>query len=286
MSGTDFAEFERSGWARRSGTYDDGFGAMTARLHERLLDAAGVTRGTRVLEVGCGTGRLGAAALARGAVVTATDAVQQMVEVAAEALPGARVLRAELPGLPFGVGEFDAVVGAFVINHVPDPAAAVAELCEAVRPGGRVVLSCWDTLAGNRAQGVFFDAVRAVGVTPPADLPGSSPFARYAAPADFAALLEEAGLREVQVEPVGWTHRVDPARWWQDVLGGTVLTSSLIEGQDAPTVEKIRAAYDDLVGTYRDGDEVALPVAALLALGTRVVAGEDAVEHVTNQEPR
>ncbi len=270
MSTTDFAEFERSGWARRSGTYDDGFGAMTAGLHEALLDAAGVARGSRVLEVGCGTGRLAAAALARGAEVVATDGVAEMVAVAAGALPGARVLHAELPGLPFGDGEFDAVMGAFVINHVPDPAAAVRELAQVVRPGGRVVLSCWDTLARNRAQGVFFDAVSAAGATPPADLPGTSPFARHAAPADFAALLADAGLTDVRVEQVGWTHHVAPDRWWHDVLAGTVLTSSLIEGQDGATITRIRAAYDGLVTAYAAADgTAALPVAALLAAGVR-----------------
>lgn len=273
---TDFAEFERSGWARRSGTYDDGFGAMTAGLHEALLDAAAVARGTRLLEVGCGTGRLAARALARGAEVVATDGVRQMVAVAARMLPGARVLRAELPGLPFAAGEFDAAVGAFVINHVPDPAAAVRDLAQVVRPGGRVALSCWDTLARNRAQGVFFDAVAATGAAPPAGLPGRSPFARYAAPSDFAGLLGGAGLTGVRVERVGWTHRVDPARWWEDVLAGTVLTSSLIEGQDAGTLGRIRAAYDGLVTAHAEPDgSVALPVAALLAVGTRPDGSEE-----------
>ncbi|GAA2132368.1 class I SAM-dependent methyltransferase [Kitasatospora kazusensis] len=272
MSTTDFAEFERSGWARRSGTYDGGFGAMTAGLHEALLDAAGAAPGVRLLEVGCGTGRLAAGAVARGAEVVATDGVRQMVAVAAEALPGVRVLHAELPGLPFPDGGFDAAVGAFVINHVPDPPAAVRELAQVVRPGGRVALSCWDTLARNRAQGVFFDAVTAVGATPPAGLPGASPFARHAAPAGFAALLGAAGLTDVRVEHVTWTHRVDPDRWWRDVLTGTVLTSSLIEGQPAGTLARIRAAYDGLVAAHAPagGDgTVDLPVAALLAVGTR-----------------
>ncbi|AUG79770.1 methyltransferase type 11 [Kitasatospora sp. MMS16-BH015] len=269
---TAFAEFERSGWARRGDTYDSGFGAMTAGLHGRLLDAAGVGRGSSVLEVGCGSGRLAATALDRGAVVTATDAVPEMVEVAARALPGTRVLQAALPGLPpeLLAGSYDAAVGAFVINHVPDPAGAVAELARAVRPGGLVALSCWDTLDRNRAQGIFFDAVRAVGALPPADLPGTSPFAPYASPDAFATLLREAGLTAVTVHQVTWTHRVTPDQWWQDVLSGTVLTSSLIEGQTPAIIAKIRAEYDHLTAEFREGTQAALPVAALLAVGTRV----------------
>ncbi|MGF1427198.1 class I SAM-dependent methyltransferase [Kitasatospora sp. LaBMicrA B282] len=267
-----FADFERRGWARRSRTYDEGFGAMTAALHPALLDAAGVGPGLRVLEIGCGSGRLAALALSRGAEVVATDAVAEMVEVAAEALPAAKVLRAELPGLPFGDGEFDAAVGAFVINHVPDPPAAARDLARVVRPGGRVVLSCWDALADNRAQGVFFDAVTEAGATSPAQLPGSSPFARYATPEAFGEMLAAAGLTEVEVTRAGWAHQVDPDRWWQDILAGTVLTSALLEGQDAPTAARIRAAYDRIVTRYATPDgRVALPVAALVATGRRLL---------------
>ncbi|MER5864236.1 methyltransferase domain-containing protein [Kitasatospora sp. NPDC002040] len=267
----EFAEFERSGWARRSGTYDDGFGAMTAGLHDRLLAEAGAAPGLRLLEVGCGTGRLAAAAVRLGAEVVATDAVGPMVLEAARALPGVRVLRAGLPGLPFGAGEFEGAVGAFVINHVPDPVAAVQDLARVVAPGGRVVLSCWDTLAANRAQGVFFDAVTEAGAARPAGLPSSSPFAPYATPERFAGLLETGGLTGVEVHRVGWTHRVAPGDWWRAVLTGTVLTSSLIEGQDAATTGRIRAGYDALVARWAEPDgTVALPVAALVAVGRAV----------------
>ncbi|GAA2751773.1 class I SAM-dependent methyltransferase [Kitasatospora cinereorecta] len=261
----EFAEFERQGWARRSGSYDSGFGAMTAGLHARLLDAAGVGPGTRLVEVGCGTGRLAGLALARGARVVATDAVPEMVKEASAVLPGAEVAEASLPGLPFPDGAFEAAVGAFVINHVPDPPAAAADLRRVLAPGGRVALSCWDALRRNRAQGVFFDAVAQVGVDRPEGLPSSSPFAAHASPDGLAALLAAAGFTDVRVERVGWTHRVDPEQWWHDVLGGTVLTSALIEGRPPAEVERIRAAYHRLAAAHPDG----FPVAALLATGTR-----------------
>ncbi|WP_431680626.1 methyltransferase domain-containing protein [Kitasatospora sp. KL5] len=262
----DFAEFERRGWARRSTGYDEGFGAMTAGVHPVLLDAAGVTAGTRLLEVGCGPGRLSAVALARGAEVVATDAVAEMAAVAAAALPGARVEQAALPGLPYPAGSFDAAVGAFVVNHVPDPPAAAADLHRVLAPGGRLALSCWDSLAANRAQGLFFDAVRAVGGDDPAGLPGASPFSRYASPEGFAGLLDAAGFAEVEVRPVRWTHRVDPAAWWQHVLGGTVLTSALIENRPPEAVALIRAEYLRLAAPYA---AEGLPVAALVASATR-----------------
>jgi 2-polyprenyl-3-methyl-5-hydroxy-6-metoxy-1,4-benzoquinol methylase len=294
-----FERFDREGWAARSATYDSGFARLTAGVHPVLLDRAGVVAGTRTLEVGCGSGRLSAAALARGAEVVATDAVPGMVEVAVNALPHAEVRLAALPDLPFVDGEFDAVVGAFVINHVPEPPAAVAELVRVTRPGGRVVLSCWDSAELNRAQSVFFDAAAEAGAATPVELPAGSPFQAHAGAEGFARLLRDAGLEDVAVEPVSWTHRVAPDQWWHDILAGTVLTSALVRGQDPATVRRIRAAYDRLVAQYavsddgvseyavgdngvgdmgvgdngvgddRDGATVELPVAALVATGVR-----------------
>ncbi|MEV4556506.1 class I SAM-dependent methyltransferase [Kitasatospora sp. NPDC049285] len=260
----EFAEFERRGWATRSGGYDGGFGAMTAGVHGRLLEAAGVGAGTRLLEVGCGTGRLAALALGLGAELTATDAAVEMVRATAAGLPGVTVCQAVLPGLPFRAGEFEAAVGAFVINHVPDPAGAVADLHRVLEPGGRVVLSCWDTLAANRAQGIFFDAFEQSGAVRPTGLP-SAPFAAHATPEGLAALLAGAGFAEVRVEPVRWLHRVDPEQWWHDVRSGTVLTSALIEGQPPATVERIHAAYHRLAAAHPEG----FPAAALVATGVR-----------------
>ena len=123
-----FDAFERSGWAGRSEAYESGFARLTAHTVGPLLDAAGVTSGTEVLDVGTGPGVVAAAALARGAVVTAVDASPEMAALATAACPGADVRIAVLPELPFADGSFDAVVGNFVINHLGDAASGLAEL--------------------------------------------------------------------------------------------------------------------------------------------------------------
>lgn len=258
-------ELEHAGWARQSATYDDGFGALAVGVHEAMLDAAA---GCRLLDVGCGTGRLAAAAAERGNQVAATDVVHDMVARTAVAVPGAAVVRAALPHLPFADGAFDAAVGAFVVNHVADPPAALRELRRVVRPGGRVVLSCWDTDERNRVLGVFSEAIAHVGADESGGLFSASPF--RATPDAFAALLRDAGLRDVRVDHVAWTHHVPKDQWWRDVLGGTVRTASLIEVQDDATTARIRAAYDRAVAAHRTStDQLALPAAALLASGTR-----------------
>ena len=259
-------ELERAGWARQSATYDEGFGALAAGVHGAMLDAAA---GHCLLDVGCGTGRLAAAAAERGARVTVTDVVHDMVVRTAAAVPGVKVLRAALPHLPFADGAFGAAVGAFVVNHVADPPAALREFRRVVRPGGRVVLSSWDADGHNRALGVFSEAIAdADADADDSELFEASPL--RATPDAFAALLRDAGLRDVRVDRVAWTHHVPSDQWWRDVLGGTVRTASRIDAQDDATTARIRAAYDRAVAVHRtSGGHLALPAAALLASGTR-----------------
>jgi SAM-dependent methyltransferase len=92
----------------------------------------------RVLEVGCGWGEL-AEWIARdtGAEVVAIDLSPRMVELAQERGVDARV--ADLQQLPFADGEFDLVVAAWMLYHVPDLERGIGELARVLRPGGRLV---------------------------------------------------------------------------------------------------------------------------------------------------
>jgi SAM-dependent methyltransferase len=100
--------------------------------------AVAEARPRRVLEVGCGWGEL-AQWLARetGAEVVAVDLSPRMVELARERGVDARV--ADVQALPFEDGSFDVAVAAWMLYHVRDLDAAVAELARVLRPGGRLV---------------------------------------------------------------------------------------------------------------------------------------------------
>lgn len=91
-----------------------------------------------VLEVGCGWGEL-ATWIARdtGAEVIAVDLSPRMVELARASGIDARV--ADVQELPFADGEFDLVVAAWMLYHVPDIDRALAEIARVLRPAGRLV---------------------------------------------------------------------------------------------------------------------------------------------------
>jgi len=114
----------------------------------------------RLLDVGCGTGRLAGELVAAGHRVTALDFLPEALAAARADAPGVAILRAEAGRLPLAAGSFDAVTVLDVLEHVDDT-AALAELRRVVRPGGLLVLTVpaapwlWshrDAAAGHRRR--------------------------------------------------------------------------------------------------------------------------------------
>ena len=264
----DFDAYERRLWAGRAAGYERGFARLTAHMAGPLLDAAGVTAGTRLLDVGTGPGVVAGAGAARGARVTAVDAEPSMAEAAARNVPGLDVRIAVLPDLPLPDGEFDAVTGNFVINATGDPAAVLGQLRRVLRAGGRLALTCWSN-PPSPALSIAREAIDAVGVAWPGDIP-LPPFRKHSAPAAFADLLTATGFAGATAREVGWEHRVDPAQWWQVYLSGVGSNGVVIGRQEAATVARVKAEFDRLAAPYAAGDGmVELPAAAVLASGTR-----------------
>jgi SAM-dependent methyltransferase len=144
-----------TGATRPAGTLDFQAAAPgVRRLRGWARDALAVEPGEQVLEAGCGTGdeilRLAAAAGPTGTAigVDANDGLLALARLRARATGSlARFVPAETTALPFDDATFDAVLCEGVLQHLPMPEAAVAELARVLRPGGRVVLidSDWST---------------------------------------------------------------------------------------------------------------------------------------------
>ena len=131
-------------------------GAVFRDITRRVLEAAGLSAGMRVLDVGCGAGdvSLVAAELVgeRGSVL-GVDRAPASIQAAT-----ARAVAQHLRHVTFQVGEIsdlglldvDALIGRFVLMHQPDPAATLRAAARAVRPGG-VVAMLESHLAGAAA---------------------------------------------------------------------------------------------------------------------------------------
>ena len=165
------------------------------RLTLRLAQLAGVERGTRVLDVACGSGDT-ALLLARelDCVVVGVDLGARAIEQAAVAARAAgfedraRFALGDAEALPLADGGFDVVLSECSLCTFPDKGRAVAEMARVVRPGGTIAIA---------------DVTARLDALP---MPLRSAAARVACVADargadeYAALLRDAGCEPLAIE--------------------------------------------------------------------------------------
>ncbi len=266
---TDFDEGERRAWTGRAEAYAVTWALLCAHPVPQLLDAAEVGPGTRLLDVGTGSGTVALAAAERGADVTAVDAQPDMVELVARRLPAARTRVAVLPKLPFEDDEFDVVTGNFVLNHVGTPVAALAELRRVARPGGRIAVTVWSVPPGA-GQELLGRALAGVVSDRPTDLPGYPPEHNFDRDEPgLTALLGRAGLDHVAARTLAWDHRATPEQWWAGPAAGVAYFGQVMLRQTPAVRAEIKDHYDRLNQEFLGPDgRLVLPHRALLAVGT------------------
>lgn len=104
---------------------------------------AGVTASAQLLDVGVGTGALSVAlqeTLDTKLNVNGIDLSPGMIDVAQTALPNGRFQVAEATILPFASNQFDVVLCAHVLEHLPDPEKGLSEIARVAKPGRTIVL--------------------------------------------------------------------------------------------------------------------------------------------------
>ena len=183
------------------------------------LAAAGVRKGTRLLDIGCGSG--GALALARelGAEPAGLDAAANLVAIARERLPGARIEIGEMEELPFDDESFDVVTGINSFQFAGDIVHALAEARRVLRRDGTLLMLVW----GRREDCEFISGTMpAVFALLPAARPGAPPPRPLAEPGIVEGLMREAGLAPL----ASGEFPADQAAADADTAVRTVLTGS------------------------------------------------------------
>jgi phosphatidylethanolamine/phosphatidyl-N-methylethanolamine N-methyltransferase len=134
----------RTAYRRWAKIYDAGFGWISRTARREVVAAVNRTAGTRVLEVGVGTG-LALPMYHSAKRVTGIDLSADMLaqarlraaELSLRNIEGLLEMDAQATSCPDG--SFDVAVGMFVASVVPNPRALVAELQRVVRPGGKIL---------------------------------------------------------------------------------------------------------------------------------------------------
>jgi ubiquinone/menaquinone biosynthesis C-methylase UbiE len=204
--------------ARQHSTWSAGdYAAIGTTLQitgELLCEAVDVAAGEFVLDVAAGNGNAALAAARRGAVVTASDYVEQLLDrtgARAEAEGLAVELRtADAEDLPFADGTFDVVLSTFGVMFTPQPDVAAAELLRVCRPGGRIGLANWSPTG---FVGQLFTIVGRY-VPPP---PGLRSPLEWGTPTRLRELLGR-GASSLTVTPRAYVFRYRSARHWLDAF--------------------------------------------------------------------
>ena len=156
---------QQQAWA--SGDYH-AVAALIAVVAERLVDAADLHAGWRVLDVATGSGNAAIAAARLGVESVGVDYVPSLLERArmradAEGLT-VELVEGDAEALPFEDASFDAVTSVFGSMFAPDHERVAAELLRVTRPGGTIALASWTP---DGFLGDFFRTM-AAHVAPPA----------------------------------------------------------------------------------------------------------------------
>jgi SAM-dependent methyltransferase len=162
----DGAELQGELWGARAEAWAEHEPQGTP-IFDEVLHRAGVGAGTRLLDLGCGTGTLCRLATDRGARVAGLDASETLVAKARRRVPEGDFRHGDLQFLPYEDAAFDVVTGVNAFQFAADPVEALRAARRVVTFGGTVAVALW----GRPERVDLFAAVRAVAALVPASPP-------------------------------------------------------------------------------------------------------------------
>lgn len=260
-------------WHRLGPTIEDWLGEATGRM----LDTAGVTTGSRVLDIAAGAGGQTLAAARKAGPtgnVLATDISPAILEFAAKSATEAglsNVATQEMDGEAITVPEshFDAVISRVGLIYFPDQQAALAGMFRALRPGGRIAAVVYSTADRNGFFSVPVGIIRRRAELPPPAPGQPGPFS-LGAPGVAEDALARAGFRDITVEtipsPVRMRSAAECVRFERESFGAL---HQMLSGLPASEQEAAWAEIEAELAKFEGPDGFIGPCEMLVVAGTR-----------------
>ena len=214
-----------------------------------LLTAAGIGPGSRVLDVGCGSGEFLALLSEAGAEATGVDPAAGMRALARAR--GFDVRRADAAHLPFDDGSFDVVTAVNALQFADDTTAALREFARVLVPGGRVAVANWAEGARNDIDVVERAVAEADESDPVPDGPPRPAGGLEAALADAGIHVVASGLADAP-----WT-----------VPNDDTLVRGILLGEDSAVLDDFRQSVLEAAAPFRTADGYVLRNAFRWAVG-------------------
>lgn len=245
---------------------------------ERMLEAAALRPGQRVLDLAAGSGDqtvLAARAVAPGGSVLAVDISASML-AAAEAtarragLDNVTTLAADMARLELPDDSFDAAICRLGLMFLPDLPAALERIRRMLKPGARLAALVWSTPERNPYMSTAIDVVREMG-----RLPDPPPTVLRAlslgAPGRLEQAFAGASFSAVGVEPVPIVRTFASLDETLELLrGGSSPQTELMQTLSEAECERAWAEIARRLEAYaRPDGALSLPGEVLLAAGTK-----------------
>jgi SAM-dependent methyltransferase len=251
--------------------YERYVGRWSRLVAREFVDWLDVPIGVRWLDIGCGTGALTGVILERAAPssVVGVDPSEGFVGHAQSRIDDQRAefRVGDARELPVADEEADVAVAGLVLNFVPEPEKAVAEVRRALRPGGIAAAYVWDYAERMELMRHFWDA--AAELDPDAAELDEGPRFPLCHPEALHALFEAGGLDAVETRaidvPTVFSNFDD---YWSPFLGGQGPAPSYVASLDEPARERLAARLREQLPVGVDGS-IALVARAWAVRGAR-----------------
>ncbi|MCU1431213.1 MAG: SAM-dependent methyltransferase [Actinotalea sp.] len=225
-------------WSAVAADWAELWAGSMGPVRAAIIDATGVRTGSRVLDVGCGSGELLADLLGAGATASGVDPAPRMVCLARTTAPGADVRLGPAERLPWPDAVFDVATAVNALQLADDTVDALAEVARVMVPGGLVAIANW-------AEGTLNDLDLLEAAAAAAAEEERKPDGELRRAGGQEALLAEVGLDHVmsRLVELPWEPPDDDA-----------LVRGVLLGEDADTLAELGPAVLAAAEPFRTPD--------------------------------
>lgn len=131
----------KEGYDKYASVYDKRINFLNQFEGEVILKMLKGIEGKKVLDIGCGTGRLVGKLLERKALVTGVDVSGEMLKIASKKFKSTEFIEADAEKMPFPDESFDMMIASFLIVHLKDLDKFFDEAYRILRPGGSFIVT-------------------------------------------------------------------------------------------------------------------------------------------------
>ena len=234
--------------------YEQFMGRWSAAVAIALLDEVSLPSEGRCLDVGCGVGSLSRVVSVRlhPRYLMGVDRSAAFLGLATQNLPQLQPVQADASMLPFAASTFDIAVSGLVLNFVPVPGMALAEVTRILRPGGVFVAYVWDYDHPDFFLARFWAGL-AVVLGEPASEDERGRW-RLCTPEGLTELVEGSSLVDVRIAPIVIeTTFPDRQALWDGFLLGVGPSGQAVRTLDPAAREQLREWLTDDWPLAEDG---------------------------------